>query len=95
MIEGRSLNYTEYARRLGRAIDPAETIAWWVPDPQLWLQESATIRDTIYPEPAPDGAMPRLSYGYSYEHLGTAEQRLKQGGIRLAAYLDWIFADPG
>jgi hypothetical protein len=94
MIEGRSLGYTEYAVRLGRAIKPAETIAWWAPDPQVWLVESAAIRDTIYPAPAAEGETPRLSYDYSYQHLGTAEQRLKQGGVRLAAYLDWIFADP-
>lgn len=94
MIEGRSLGYPEYSRWLGRAITPAETIGWWAPDPQIWLAESTAIRDTIYPEPAAEGAMPRLGYDYSYQHLRTAEQRLKQGGVRLAAYLEWIFADP-
>lgn len=92
MIEGSSLGYPEYARWLGRSITPAETIAWWAPDPQVWLAESAAIRDTIYPAPSADGQAPRLSYDYSYQHLRTAEQRLKQGGVRLAAYLDWIFA---
>jgi hypothetical protein len=29
-----------------------------------------------------------------YQHLATAELRLQQGGVRLAAYLDWLFA-PG
>lgn len=92
MIEGRSPGYPEYARWLRRAIKPAETIAWWAPDPQVWLAESAAIRDTIYPEPASDDETSRLSYDYSYQHLRTAKQRLKQGGVRLAAYLDWIFA---
>lgn len=89
MIEGQDLSYTEYTAWLGRQIAPAQTIAWWEPNPEVWIGESTQIRDRIYPEAA-DG-MPSLGYAYQYQHLATAELRLQQGGVRLAAYLDWLF----
>jgi hypothetical protein len=46
------------------------------------------IRDTIYPEDAN-----RMSWDYQYEHLPTAKKRLQQAGIRIAAYLNAVFAD--
>lgn len=91
MLEGQNLSYTEYAEWLGRKIEPSETIAWWQPDPLIWIGESTAIRDTIYPQAEED--ITRLGYAYQYEHLPTAERRLQQGGVRLAAYLDWLFSD--
>lgn len=91
MIEAQNLSYTEYTAWLGREIDPEETIAWWEDNPQVWIAESTAIRDTIYPE-STEESLPRLGYTYQYEHLATAERRLQQGGIRLAAYLDSLFA---
>ena len=90
LIDSRNLSYTEYATWLGRDIDPSETIGWWTADPQIWIAESTAIRNEIYP--TSDEANPSLGYSYQYEHLGIAETRLQQGGIRLAAYLDWVFA---
>ncbi len=90
MLEGQKLSYSEYANWLGRQIDPARTIEWWDSDPQVWVAESTAIRDMIYPEAGEE--MPDLGYAYQYEHLATAEQRLQQGGIRLAAYLDELFS---
>jgi len=90
MIEAQNLSYTEYTAWLGRQIEPAETIAWWEANPQVWIGESTQIRDTIYPEGGED--MPNLAWSYQYRHLATAEMRLQQGGVRLAAYLDWLFA---
>jgi hypothetical protein len=89
MIEGKSLSYTEYAVWLDRQIEPADTIAWWEANPQVWISESTQIRDTIYP--AAGQEMPSLNYDYQFEHLATAEMRMQQGGVRLAAYLDWLF----
>lgn len=91
MLEGQNLSYSEYAQWLGRQIEPTETIAWWQPDPLIWIGESTTIRDTIYPQSGEGVA--RLGYAYQYQHLPTAERRLQQGGVRLAAYLDWLFSD--
>ncbi|MGB3470380.1 MAG: S1/P1 nuclease [Erythrobacter sp.] len=90
MIEGQGLSYTEYTSWLGRRIEPAQTIAWWQPDPKVWIGESVELRGTIYPASSPGAA--DLGYGYQYQHLATAETRLQQGGVRLAAYLDWLFA---
>lgn len=90
LIDSRNLSYTEYANWLGRDIDPSETIAWWTADPQIWIAESTSIRDRIYP--TSNQAIPSLGYAYQYEHLGTAEIRLQQGGVRLGAYLDQVFA---
>lgn len=89
LIAGENLSYTEHARWLGRSIEPREEIDWWEPDPLVWVAESAAIRPTIYPES--DNA--RLSYRYSYYYLATAEERLQQAGVRLAAYLDWLFSE--
>ena len=83
LIESRNLSYTEYSHWLGREINPEQTIAWWTADPQVWIAESTTIRDRIYP--ASSKANPSLGYAYQYENLGVAETRLQQGGIRLAA----------
>lgn len=90
MIEGQDLSYTEYTAWLGHQIEPAETIAWWDAKPAVWIGESTQIRDTVYP--ATTDGMPSLGYSYQFQHLGTAELRLQQAGVRLAAYLDWLFA---
>lgn len=90
MIEGQDLSYTEYTAWLGRQIEPTETIAWWGAQPQVWIGESTQIRDTIYPPSADQ--VPNLGYAYQFQHLATAELRLQQGAVRLAAYLDWLFA---
>jgi hypothetical protein len=33
-----------------------------------------------------------LSYAYEWQWRPSVELRLQQGGVRLAAYLDWVFA---
>ena len=38
--------------------------------------------------------LPDLSYSYVYRFTPVMEQRLSQGGVRLAAYLNAIFAEP-
>lgn len=93
IIEGQNLSYTEYAERLGQRITPQLTIKWWSPDPLVWITESAALRDQIYPsKPSTENEQISLGYEYQYQHLPAVEERLKQGGIRLAAYLDWVFA---
>lgn len=93
IVEGQNLSYSEYASRLGKRITPELTVQWWSPDPTVWIAESAALRDQIYPaKTATNGAVIILGYEYQYQHLPSVEQRLEQGGIRLAAYLDWVFA---
>ncbi|MEC9261887.1 MAG: S1/P1 nuclease, partial [Pseudomonadota bacterium] len=56
-------------------------------DPEVWITESTTIRDPIYPEDAN-----RMAYDYLYDHIPTAKRRLQQAGIRIAHYLNEVFA---
>lgn len=98
MILQQQLSYTEYADRLERRIGPEEVLGWWDADPVTWIAESSALRDRIYPETSPELGMGtrespvRIRYDYHWTWMPTAEQRLAQSGIRLAAYLDWVFS---
>lgn len=85
LIEQEKLSYSEYARFLSRSITPQEVVAWSDPRPGTWMTESVKLRETIYP------AEPKLSWGYSYQHRAALNQRLSQAGVRIAAYLNWVF----
>ncbi|RPF71948.1 S1/P1 nuclease [Aurantiacibacter spongiae] len=102
MLRRQQLSFSEYADRLERHISPEQAVAWWDYDPADWIAESVALRDRIYPmtgteEDVGMGTQESpaiLSYHYQWEWVGTAEQRLAQSGIRLAAYLDHVFAQP-
>ncbi|WP_278376999.1 S1/P1 nuclease [Sphingobium yanoikuyae] len=85
LIEQRSLSYSEYADWLSRSIKPEELIAWSDVRPATWLSESIALRKTIYP------AEPSISWDYVYRHRAELDGRLKRGGVRIAAYLNWVF----
>ena len=73
-------------------------------NPRDWVSESAEVRDTLYPAPAKlakgktlkkgEQLLPDLSYNYVYKFTPLMERRLSQAGVRLAAYLNAIFAEP-
>ena len=88
MIEQRSLSYSEYARWLSRRIMPEQLIDWSDPAPSVWVHESIALRKTIYPTD------PNISWDYAYQHRAEMDDRLKRGGIRIAAYLNWAFERP-
>ena len=85
MIEQRSLSYSELADWLARAITPEQVIAWNNRDPGTWIRESIALRKTIYPTDT------NLSWDYAYQHRLELDDRLKRGGIRIAASLNWVF----
>jgi hypothetical protein len=85
MIEQRALSYSEYSNWLSRAITPDQIVAWSNRDVLGWTSESISLRKTIYP------ASPALSWDYAYRHQDQMDDRLKRAGIRIAAYLNWIF----
>ncbi|WP_394437585.1 S1/P1 nuclease [Sphingobium naphthae] len=85
MIEQRALSYSEYAGWLSRSITPEQMIAWTDPTPSVWIHESIALRKTIYPENAD------LSWNYAYQHRSEIDDRLKRGGIRIAAFLNQLF----
>jgi hypothetical protein len=88
LVDEEALSFSEWAERLRRHSTPEDTIANWVANPQVWISESAQIRDTIYPD------KPELGYDYVYRHTPTVRRRLQLAGIRLAAYLNHLLEDP-
>ena len=87
MIGRSTLSYTEWTTFLSKQISAQDVKQWTVVDPLVWMQESAEIRATIYPS---DIAEPELGYTYLYNHLPTVKLRLKQAGVRIAAYLNYL-----
>ena len=64
LIDSRNLSYSEYARWLGRDIEPSQTNTWWTANPSIWIAESTAIRDQVYP--SSEDANPSLGYAYQY-----------------------------
>lgn len=105
LVDDEQLSFTELAAKLERHISDRQLIAWWDINPRDWIGESAKVRDSLYPTAtdtpklataAGSGAAgaPDLSYSYVYRFTPLMEQRLSQAGVRLAAYLNAIFAQP-
>ena len=106
IVDDQQLSFTELAAKLKRHISNDDVIKWWDVNPRDWISESAELRDTLYPTaadmPKPPkgkkklkkGTLPDLSYSYVYRFTPVMERRLSQGGVRLAAYLNWLFAEP-
>jgi hypothetical protein len=104
MVDNEQLSFTELAAKLARHISPADVVKWWDINPRDWTSESAEIRDTLYPAPARlakgktlkkgEQLLPDISYDYVFKFQPVMERRLSQGGVRLAAYLNAIFAEP-
>ena len=103
LIDDEQLSFTELAAKLLRHTSSRDVLDWWDINPRDWISESAEIRDTVYPPfgtPAVKGAkgkaakVPDLSFSYVYKFTPVMERRLAQAGVRLAAYLNAIFAEP-
>ena len=86
LVDDEQLSFSEFAQRLERRTTPSDIIDNWVTNPAVWMAESAQIRDNIYPD------KPDLSYDYVYKAAPIMRRRLQLGGIRLAAYLNELFA---
>lgn len=107
IVDDEQLSFSELAAKLERHITDRELIGWWDINPRDWVSESAELRDQLYPtstdmpKPKPgqktkkgQPVLPELSYSYVYRFTPLMEQRLEQAGVRLAAYLNDIFAQP-
>jgi hypothetical protein len=88
MIDDRQLSWSELTAWLERAITPDQVIAWSDTRPTTWIAESARLRETIYP------ADPKLASAYAYQHRAAIDNRLSMAGVRIAAYLNWVFDRP-
>jgi hypothetical protein len=103
IVDDEQLSFTELAAKLERHTSAQDVLDWWDINPRDWISESAEIRDTLYPPPGAvavkgakrnDKKVPDLSYAYVYKFTPVMERRLSQAGVRLAAYLNAIFAEP-
>jgi hypothetical protein len=106
LVDDEQLSFTELAAKLERHTTDQDVIAWWDINPRDWISESAQYRDTLYPTAADkpraladkktskEAPVPDLSYSYVYRFTPLMEQRLSQAGVRLAAYLNAIYAEP-
>lgn len=86
LVENEQLSYTEMSRWLLRRITPNSVSSWQQIDPAIWADESAAIRDGIYPEGDRE-----IRGDYVFEHRETVRTRLSMAGIRMAAYLNDLF----
>ena len=89
LVDEQQLSFSEMAASLGAHVTRTQARDWRQVDPAVWIAESTRLRDLIYP------ADPALSYRYVYDNTPRMERRLQMGGIRLAAYLDDLFARGG
>jgi hypothetical protein len=105
LVDDEQLSFTEMAAKLERHISSHDLIGWWDINPRDWISESAQYREQIYTAIPPpkkpagkksrgDQTLPDLSYSYVYKFTPLMEQRLKQAGVRLAAYLNDIYSEP-
>lgn len=100
IILHQQLSYREYTDRLDTRTTPAEVLQWWDPRPTTWIDESAALRDRLYPATSVERGLGteespvRLSWSYVWQWRPSVDLRLQQAGVRLAAYLDWVFAEP-
>ena len=96
LVDDEQLSFTELAAKLQRHTSNEDVIRWWDINPRDWISESGQLRETVYPGPNSKDpkAPPELSYSYVYKFTPLMEQRLKQAGVRLAAYLNDIYSQP-
>ena len=108
IVDEEQLSFSELASKLERHISDRQLIDWWDINPRDWVSESAELRDPLYPTaadaPKPpkgvkakkgkDPVVPDLSFSYVYRFTPLMERRLSQAGVRLAAYLNAVFAEP-
>lgn len=86
MLDKEQLSFTEWANWLSQKISKQQQQKWQQTDPQVWIAESTEIRDKIYPQEK------EISWDYKYQHLPIAKKRLQQAGVRIASYLNQVFA---
>lgn len=85
LIDFQKLSYTEYATSLD-IVDKSTIKAWMKDDINVWVKESMDLRLSVYE--IGNGV---LSYEYNFKNIANLNQRLLQGGVRLAAVLNSIF----
>ena len=86
MIDGQSLSYTEYVKRISHA-NKEQVAEWQSASVTAWAMESMAMRKSVYEI----GEEKNINYRYDYDHIAEVDQRLLQAGIRLAGVLNDIY----
>lgn len=87
LIDFQQLSYTEMAKAYDHA--GREQVRRWQGDEVMqWLYESYRISRELYADAEKN---PDLGYRYNFDHADTLQQRLLQGGVRLAGFLNGLF----
>ncbi|SKB72402.1 S1/P1 nuclease [Daejeonella lutea] len=87
MVEDQKLSYTEYARAIN-FIDNTRLKQLQGQGLSEWVTESYVISEKIYANVKPGD---KLSYRYTYDYIGIANDQMLKGGIHLASLLNDIF----
>lgn len=89
LIDHRRLSFTEWTRFLERKIKPEHIAEWQQAAPIDWVHEDLILRDDIYAN-----SVGILSWDYVYKYMPLIKSQLSKGGVRLAGYLNDLFAKP-
>lgn len=97
LIDRKQLSYTEWYQWLSPKITEQQRQAWSTSDPLVYINESQALRDDTYPQSGEyrrcaEMEQCQLSWQYLYDHSPTVKRRLSMAGVRIAAYLNTLFA---
>jgi len=87
LIQHKRLSYTEWTEFLDRKIKPEHIAEWQKAAPTDWVAELISYRGDIY-----EHGHGILSWDYVYKYTPLIKSQLSKGGIRLAGYLNALFA---
>lgn len=87
LIQHKRLSYTEWTNFLDRKIKPEHVSEWQKASPTDWVAELISYRGDIY-----EHGHGILSWDYVYKYTPLIKSQLSKGGIRLAGYLNAVFA---
>ena len=87
LIDHRDLSFSEWTRFLDKKIKPEMISQWQTAKPIDWVHEGLVMRDDIYAN-----SHGILSWDYVYKYMPLIKSQLSKGGVRLAGYLNAVFA---
>ncbi|MDB5141134.1 MAG: hypothetical protein JWR12_3050 [Mucilaginibacter sp.] len=88
LLDHQGLSVAEISTQFDKAT-PAEIKHWQTDQPMQWLWESYQISMKLYAEAEKNN---NIDEDYYKSHIGIIEQRIDQGGIRLAGLLNDIYS---
>lgn len=89
LIDRKGLSFTEWVRFLEPKISTEDMTEWQKAEPADWVRELIALRGDIY-----NVGNAIFSYDYVYKYSPLIKSQLSKGGIRLAGYLNEVFAKP-